>query len=605
VLAETARLAVNLSLEGNFGSGIRTAETQLAGLNATAAGTTGKLAGAFGSVKGAALGMGGALAHAGGQIKGLLTGPLGMLGIGAGLFGVASLFKESIGKASEFAFAIEKLQGLTNDSADSLAQLIAVTDNYGISADRLSKVVGFAEKTMGNLATTAGGADAFFKKFGFSITNAQGKVLPFTTVLEKAADFYNSNADQSTKAALAATLFGRSYADLVPILKLGGQGIRDAEAAAKDLGITLTQTNVQDLQRFRETTREMDDAMTGLKLQIGLGLVPAFTDLAKATTGFVRTHRDDIVAFFKNAVETGRAFAKVAGDVVSGLATAWNAIPPPLRDFIVKGVVADRTIKFLFGFDPVAALGKGILGALGGTFLGRGSPTNPMFVVPVGPGGLGGALGGVGLGSVAKVAAAGAATGLAVGAVYEVQQAVSKASSEQAVGIHRTLNTSLASGPSDAQLRTQLAAIDTGIKQITDNPLMVLVQGSALDELRSMRADVAAQLQLQGKRADDLVVPLPKGAAKAADIQAANREANRITKQAAADTTRKIDYAKVAQVRAIDDAAAATDRARDAIVRAILGLNLNVNITTASVMAKTAETVFRDNITTGSRRGGR
>ncbi len=608
--ADTARLAVDLSLTGNFAAGIGKAEAELAGLNATASrgvASSGVLGGALGRVGIAATSVGGALSHAGGQLKGLITGPLGMLGLGSALFGVAGLFKGSIDKASEFAFAIEKLQGLTNDSADSLAQLIAVTDNYGISADRLAKVVGFTEKTLGNLTTTAGGAQAFFDKFGFSITDAAGKVLPFNAILLKAADYYNSNATQASKAALAATLFGRSYSDLVPVLKLGAKGIQDAEAAAKDLGITLNETNVRDLAKFRENTREMDDAMTGLKLQIGLGLVPAFSDLAKSVTHFVTDHRTDIVAFFKNAVDVGRQVAGTIGNVVSGLSTAWNAIPAPLRDFIVKGVVADRTIKFLFGFDPIAALGKGLLGGLGNTLLSRGSPVNPMYVVPVGPGALGGAaggLGGVGMAGLLKTAVAGALTGLTIAAVVETQQAISNKTSAQATGIHNAFSTQLPTA-SDSSLRTQLAAINTGIHDIQSNPLLVLVQGNALEQLQAMRSDVEKQLALAGKRADDLVVPLPKGAAKAADIQAANREANRITKQTAATTASKIDYAKVQQVRATDAVTDAVQRMNYDLQRAILGLHLSVNLTTATVMAKTADTVNRDNVTTGSRAGGR
>jgi TP901 family phage tail tape measure protein len=98
----------------------------------------------------------------------------------------------------------------------------------------------------------------------------------------------------------------------------------------------------------------------------------------------------------------------------------------------------------------------------------------------------------------------------------------------------------------------------------------------------------------------------PAAVKKAADKASAEaREAHRIAKQTGTATKSAIDYAKVQNVRATDDATAAINASRDAIVRAILGLNLNVNITTATAMAKTAETVNRDNITTGSRLGGR
>ncbi len=367
--AEVAKLAVQLDLKGNFTSSLGAAEKQLGGL-------------------------GTAMGHATSKLKNLAT--VGLAALGVGIFTVTGFFEKGIAKASEFAFSIEKLQGLTNDSADSLAQLIAVTDNYGISADRLVKVVGFAEKSLGNIALATDGAKTFLQQYGFAITDATGKVLPFNTILMKAADFYNSNAAQSTKAALAAKLFGRNYTDLVPILKLGSKGIQDAEAAAKALGITLTQTNVADLAKFREATRTLGDAMTGLQLQIGLVLVPTITELATTITTFVSSHRTDIVTFFKNALQAAKDAGKVIGGLVGTISSFWNSIPPELRDLMTKGLIADRTVKFLFGFSPLGSVAGGLFGVGFNHFLERGSsPGNPMFVSG---GGLGaGGAGGLGL----------------------------------------------------------------------------------------------------------------------------------------------------------------------------------------------------------------
>lgn len=418
-VAETARLAVEMTLGGNFNAGMSQSEASLSRMNAAASGAQGKasaLSSAFGSVGKAAGSAGGALSHAGSQLKGLLTGPLGLIGLTGGLLAVGKGLTDSVGKASEFAFAIEKMQGLTNDSADSLARLIAVTDNYGISADRLAKVVGFTEKSLGQIALSSASAAKFAKDYGFSVTDASGRVLGFNAVLLKAADYYNGNASQAAKAALAAKLFGRNYTDLVPVLKLGSQGIRDAEQAAADLGITLNATNVRDLAAFRTATRDMGDAVTGLQLQIGLGLVPSLTELANAAREFIAGHRGDIVAFFRNAVDAGKAAVGVIGQVAGTLGHAWDSIPPELRDFLVKGAIADRTVKFLFGFSPVGALFSGIESALSkavGTGIvsaGLGKLfVQPVFVTNQGFGQIGNLLGGAGGAAEGGAAAAGGA----------------------------------------------------------------------------------------------------------------------------------------------------------------------------------------------------
>src|SRR5947207_15193964 len=80
-LAETAKLAVELNLSGNFGAGVTRAESQLGGLNKAASGVgtgTSRLSGALTNAEGAAGRFGGALGHAGSQLKSLAYGPLGL-----------------------------------------------------------------------------------------------------------------------------------------------------------------------------------------------------------------------------------------------------------------------------------------------------------------------------------------------------------------------------------------------------------------------------------------------------------------------------------------------------------------------------------------------
>jgi hypothetical protein len=138
--------------------------------------------------------------------------------------------------------------------------------------------------------------------------------------------------------------------------------------------------------------------MGDLKTQIGIVVVPAIADLAAAAADFVNTHQQDFVEFFRMALAEGKKFASFARDTVlptvanlaSGAKSLWDSIPGPIRDLLVKGFVADKTIKFLFGID-LAGMGKDLLSdALGAglrNIFGRGSsPATPMWVQSVGGG---------------------------------------------------------------------------------------------------------------------------------------------------------------------------------------------------------------------------
>jgi len=376
-MAETANLVARLSLQDSFTAPLAKAE---AGLAHASTGITR---------------LGGAGQKAGSHFKNLITGPLGMIGLAGGLFTLGGALTNGIHKAVEFGDEVRQLSALTGLAAPTISALAAAMEHFGLSSDRAIRLTGFLEKNVGLLAARKDGLDAFYKTFGLRLTDTNGKILDANQLLLQTADYFNNKSvPATTKAAALAKLYGRSWEDLIPFLKAGRQGIIDAEDAAAKLGLTLNQTNVDDLMKFKTATRELNTAVGGLELQIGLALVPALKDLATAATSFISDHRSDIVAFFHNLVAAGRTAIGVLMSVGSALGTAWSAIPAPLREFLTKGLIADRTIKFLFGLSPVEIIGKSLFGGIASNFFARGSsPANPIFVSAIG-GGVGAAGGG-------------------------------------------------------------------------------------------------------------------------------------------------------------------------------------------------------------------
>jgi hypothetical protein len=130
-----------------------------------------------------------------------------------------------------------------------------------------------------------------------------------------------------------------------------------------------------------------------------------------------------------------------------------------------------------------------------------------------GVGGVGGGIAGAaktGLGLASKVFLIGEAIGLAV-LVNDVRQGISDASTAQSQAIDKQTSQWLAKNPSRADLLNGLKGVDDGIRSLEANPLNVLVQGDALDNLRKMRADIAKQLADQATREDTrhLIGPSP------------------------------------------------------------------------------------------------
>lgn len=137
-------------------------------------------------------------------------------------------------------------------------------------------------------------------------------------------------------------------------------------------------------------------SLSAAAIKIGTVALPVVTQALDDIGAWVDTHGDELASGFKAAMSAAQALLATIGGLAKAAGAFWNMIPAPFRDLLVKGFVADRTIKFLFGVSP----GKLVLDLLAPKLLGslfqRGSsPANPMFVSGGGIG-LPGAAGGAG-----------------------------------------------------------------------------------------------------------------------------------------------------------------------------------------------------------------
>lgn len=485
-LAETAELIVNLRLKDNLTPGLRKVESSL-----------GTISGKIGT-------LGSKVSSLGGRIKNVLTGPVGLIGLGGALFGLERFLSASITKADEFGTAVAQLSKVTGLAAQETSQLVDTLDYFGVAGDKQVAIAALAEKNLSNLTTTTKEAKKFAADYGLELLDQNGKVKDFNELLLDSADFWNSKTiPAQTKAAALAKIYGRNWKELIPILSQGSQKLRDAEKDA----IKLTPEDIENMQKFRDASRKWDDALGDLQITIGAKLLPALTDLANGASEFVTQHSDDIVKFFKDAArfaqQAGAAFQKYVIPAFSAIADAWSKVPPDLKKILIGGFVANKALKATIGVG-VGDIAGGIGGALKG-ILGRGSsPANALWVKSVGGvGGPGGVTAGGGLGK-AGTALAGLSILGDIAAVIGTQQAVAGASTAQSQDIHETQKVFVAQSPPISALQNALAGVDQGIKDIKSNPLLVLVQGDALSELEKMRGELTRQIADQQKSGEEI-----------------------------------------------------------------------------------------------------
>jgi TP901 family phage tail tape measure protein len=300
---------------------------------------------------------------------------------------------------------------------------------------------------------------------------------------------------------------------------------KNLTAAQKDVGTAAAQAaerqkgfNFQ-MQRLRALAKDAG-------ITIGSALLPKITPLIAKFNEFLTNNPQRIEEFATKVAagfeQLGGALEGVDFNAIAGglsitgramqtIVSAFLALPPDIQKIAIAALAVNKVSGGLVtsGIGGLLKLGLGGLKTIT-----AGSVT--VVGAKVGGAGVGGAAGAATgtagkLGSVlGKVAIVGEVIGL-VAAVEGVREMIGAGNSALATEVHDQTKTFLASKPNNAALQSSLAGIDKGIADIQSNPLNVLVQGDALDQLKAMRADVANQLAnnkvpVLGEHANDRTV---------------------------------------------------------------------------------------------------
>lgn len=100
--------------------------------------------------------------------------------------------------------------------------------------------------------------------------------------LLRIADSFAQAGTEEMKAAVAMKYFGKSGADLIPLLNEGRAGIEALRKEAERLGVVITQQDVEAAEKFNDSLTRMKAMSEGVARDIGGPLVKALGDSAEA-----------------------------------------------------------------------------------------------------------------------------------------------------------------------------------------------------------------------------------------------------------------------------------------------------------------------------------
>lgn len=196
----------------------------------------------------------------------------------ASVTALAALTKKSIDAADNLA----KMSQKVGVSVETLSTLGYAADRSGVSIESLQGGLVKLAKNAGDAAIGTGEAIKGFDALGISVKDAEGKLKNNDVLLREIAAKFATFEDSAQKTALAVNIFGRSGAELIPLLNEGADGIQELEARARSLGLEISTGTAKKAEEFNDLMEDMGSLLTGIGNDIARELLPSLTELTSA-----------------------------------------------------------------------------------------------------------------------------------------------------------------------------------------------------------------------------------------------------------------------------------------------------------------------------------
>ena len=262
-----------------------------------------------------------------------------------GYEGIKSI-TELVEGTMESAIAAKHMGQELGITTQAVQELGYAAGQSGVSSQTLDGALRRLSFGLQGTSSAAGlhGAAKAINDLGLSVS--EFKKIPVDEQLAKIADKFAKMEDGSKKVALATQLFGRQAGpQLIPMLNEGSAGIEELRAKARELGVTMGDEGVEQMEKLERAQKDMQARMGALKDEIALGIAPVILKLLDglgALSNWLRSHQEVLIAGF---TAIGAAIAAAGWDA----AKAWGAAALPFVE--IAAVVGGLALAVQYLWD--------------------------------------------------------------------------------------------------------------------------------------------------------------------------------------------------------------------------------------------------------------
>lgn len=251
-------------------------------------------------------------------------------GAAIAIVGVAKAGADAATQAGEQAQAL----GLT---IDAYGRLSFAAEQSGVSVEQFGTAITRLNVIINKAAQGNEAAAKLFQNLGVAIKDANGNVRSTEAIFQDLAEAFDRLPNGAQKSALAVQFFGRTGAELIPLLNEGREGLRALGKEAEALGIVFTEEQFRIGDALGDALDKLNTARKGITAQLGLLFAEDITRGANAFIALITRNREAIQAF---AADLRSRVIPVVEDFVNAIvgndAQVRNPAILEMRDSVVR-----------------------------------------------------------------------------------------------------------------------------------------------------------------------------------------------------------------------------------------------------------------------------
>lgn len=287
-------------------------------------------------------------------------------GVAAGLIATAGATAKALFNAAKetakYGDEVDKASQKLNISAENYQKLSYAMEMNGTSIDSVSKGMKNIVSDLGKMSNGVSSANDKYKKLGISLKDSNGNLKSSQQVLFDSIDALAKMQDETKRNALAQEIFGKSAAELTPLLNSGSKGIRELMQEAEDYGMVMSDKAVKASADFDDSLTRLQGSFKGLKNRMTGDLLPGISQVMNGISKLIsgQNFEDDLREGIESITQTIEQLLPTILDAIVKIIPMLLPIISDIITTIAQTIMNNLPTIIKAGMELLLSLIKGI-----------------------------------------------------------------------------------------------------------------------------------------------------------------------------------------------------------------------------------------------------